>query len=96
MAIDLALLSISLYAQNIEPFVIPKLREWKAANGQFQLKSTVNLIVSGKPSNGELEVFLQTFAKDLKTLYPQKKINIKQSGAKDGDIVFVIYSSISD
>lgn len=76
------------YAQNSEPFVIPKLQKWSGETGFFALKNTINL-VSAKPiSNEELNGYIKTFANDLKAVYPRKEVRIKIGAPSKGDIFF--------
>jgi len=82
----------NVYAQNSAPFVIPKLQEWKGGTGFYSLKSNVNLVVDNK-NNTSLTAYLQTFADDLKAVYPNKNIRIKTGKPEKGDIYFHVDST---
>ncbi|SFH00802.1 family 20 glycosylhydrolase [Pedobacter insulae] len=74
-------------AQNSAPFVIPKLQEWTGNTGFYTLKSTINLVVDDK-LNDLLTTYVQTFANDLKAVYPKRNIRIKTGKPQKGDIYF--------
>lgn len=81
-------LSCQVYAQNSEPFVIPKLQKWSGETGFFSLQNTINLVTAKPISNEELDVYIKTFANDLKIIYPGKDVRIKIGTPSKGDIFF--------
>ncbi|GAA3950510.1 family 20 glycosylhydrolase [Pedobacter ginsengiterrae] len=80
--------SCQVYAQNSEPFVIPKLQKWSGETGFFALKNTINLVTAKPISNEELNGYIKTFANDLKAVYPRKEVRIKIGAPSKGDIFF--------
>ena len=81
-------ISCQVYAQNSEPFVIPKLQKWSGETGFFALKNTINLVTAKPITNGELDGYIKTFANDLKAIYPKKEVLIKIGTPSKGDIFF--------
>ena len=81
-------ISFQVFAQNAEPFVIPKLQKWSGETGFFALKNTINLITAKPITNAELKTYVNTFANDLKAIYPKKQVLIKIGVPLPGDIFF--------
>lgn len=72
---------------NPQPFVIPALREWKGAAGQFELTPTSSLVIDPASYTSLLPV-VTTFRSDLQLLLPQYKLIVRKGTPVKGDIYF--------
>lgn len=79
------LFSICLYAQNVKPFVIPELKEWKSSKGEFIVDGQTRIVCPA--GNTELLQIASTFITDYKLMF-QTKLTVSQENVKNGDIVF--------
>ena len=77
--------AISMVAQNLKPFVIPELKEWKGNSGQFIPAETAKIVCDVE--NSELLHVAQLFAADYETMFGQK-LNVVSKGTKEGDFYF--------
>ncbi len=83
--LSLLLFSISIFAQNPKPFVIPELREWKGETGNFTVSAKTKIltdVASQKVANQFAADYGEMFGKNLKV-----KISNKNT---EGTISFVI------
>lgn len=80
-----ALFSVSLYAQNEKPFVIPELKEWKGAKGEFVLNGQTRVFCSG--NDAELLRVASAFVADYEQMFKTKLV-VSQGKMKKGDVVF--------
>lgn len=74
-------------AQNAKPFVIPELKEWKGAQGQFVIEDGTRIVCDSE--NSELIHIANLFAKDYQTMFG-KQLNVAHGKATAGDILFRI------
>lgn len=85
----LVALSINcLSALNEKPFVIPELREWVGADGDFTLGKNTSIVVSEK-DKGTLMKTAETLADDMKTMFGYAP-KVKIGTPKDGDILLTL------
>lgn len=83
------LFSVSLFAQNAKPFVIPELKEWKSGEGTF-LFSTKTKIVSDAIS----KQVANQFAADYKEMFG-KKLKLQSGNSTTAEVVsFVIEPNV--
>ncbi|MBR3941231.1 MAG: beta-N-acetylhexosaminidase, partial [Bacteroidaceae bacterium] len=71
--------------KNKKPFVIPELREWKGATGEFQITSETKVVYSKK--SAELAEVAKLFACDFKKM-TGVELQVVEGKAAKGDIVF--------
>ncbi|MBC8985380.1 family 20 glycosylhydrolase [Pedobacter sp. N36a] len=76
-------------AINAKPFVIPALREWHGATGNFQLKKKSRIVLADQ--NSVLKGIADLLQKDLKAMNIALEIKIGKPAA--GDIVLALNSS---
>ena len=63
--------NVSAAEKNKKPFVIPELREWKGATGEFQITSETRIFYSKK--SAELAEVAKQFACDFKKMTGSNK-----------------------
>ena len=78
-------MATATFAQNVKPFVIPELKEWKGGNGNFVPAETPKIVCDTE--NAELLRVAQLFASDYETMFG-KKLQIASKGASTGDFNF--------
>lgn len=76
-----------VFSENVKPFVIPELKEWKGKEGNFTIDGSTRVICNHK--NTELVNVAKRFAEDYFTMFGVK-LEISDGQAKNGDIVFDI------
>lgn len=79
------LFSVGVYAQNEKPFVIPELKEWKGAKGEFVLDGQTCISCLGNDT--VLHHVASAFATDYEQMF-KTRLAVSQDKAKNGDIVF--------
>lgn len=79
------LFSIGVYAQNEKPFVIPELKEWKGAKGEFVLDGQTCISCFGNDT--VLHHVASAFATDYERMF-KTRLAVSRDKAKNGDIVF--------
>lgn len=77
---------------NTKPFVIPELREWKGANGNFVPTSTTRIVYSA--NQPELLRMAERFADDWQTMFGQR-VEIGCGKASAGDIILALQADAS-
>ena len=82
-------LSASTFAaeKNKKPFVIPELREWNGATGEFTITNKTKVVYP--KNNAELEAVAEQFACDYKKM-TGITLKTKKEGSGNGNICFVI------
>ena len=89
----LAVLCLTLSAntfaaeKNKKPFVIPELREWKGATGEFTITEATRVVYSTKQQ--ELAEVAKLFAEDYKKIFGIE-LQVAEGKAKKGDISIVL------
>ena len=85
----LAVLCLTLSAntfaaeKNKKPFVIPELREWKGATGEFTITEATRVVYPAKQQ--ELAEVAKLFAEDYKKMFGIE-LQVAEGKAKKGDI----------
>ena len=79
------LFSVGVYAQNEKPFVIPELKEWKGAKGEFVLDGQTCISCLGNDT--VLHHVASAFSTDYEQMF-RTRLTVSQDKAKNGDIVF--------
>ena len=89
MTVLLLSMSAQLYAaeKNKKPFVIPELREWKGATGEFQITSETKIVYP--KGNAEIAEVAKLCAGDYKKM-TGVELNVVEGKSAKGDIVFAI------
>ena len=77
--------SISMYAQNEKPFVIPELKEWVGMKGMFTLNEQSQIFCP--EDNSELFRIASSFVTDYEQMF-KKKLSLSQGKKTKGGIVF--------
>lgn len=77
--------NVSAAEKNKKPFVIPELREWKGATGEFQITSETKVVYSKK--SAALAEVAKQFASDFKKM-TGVELQVVEGKAAKGDIVF--------
>ena len=80
-------MAIPVVAQNVKPFVIPELREWKGSTGSFVPAEYAKVVCDA--NNAELLRVATMFAADYETMFG-KKIEVTSGKASKGDFLFRI------
>ena len=70
--------------KNKKPFVIPELREWKGAIGEFQITKETNIVYT--KNNAEMAEVAKLFASDFKKM-TGIELNVVEGKPSNGDIV---------
>ncbi len=79
------LFSVSSFAQQSKPFVIPELKEWKGGNGTFLFSSKTKLI-----ADVTTEDIAKQFSEDYEEMFG-KELKLRKAGSKStGNVVFVL------
>lgn len=79
-----SLFAIGLCAQNVKPFVIPELKEWKGEKGTFVLNGQTRIVC---PDNdAELQRIASVFSADYEQMF-HTKLALGQVKTGSGDIV---------
>ena len=73
--------------KNPKPFVIPELREWTGATGEFTITKETRIVYSRK--NAELAEIASLFAEDYKKM-TGVELQVVEGNAKTGDIKIAI------
>ena len=79
--------TVTIAAQNVQPFVIPELKEWKGKVENFIPTTATKIICDTKDK--ELLHVAQLFASDYETMFGQQ-LKISSGKAAKGDFVFKI------
>lgn len=79
--------NVSAAEKNKKPFVIPELREWKGATGEFQITSETKVVYSKK--SAALAEVAKLFACDFKKM-TGVELQVVEGKAAKGDIIFTI------
>ena len=84
LAIILCCFLTSITAQNVKPFVIPELKEWKGTAGEFTVNEQTRIVY---PKNEpELQRIAQMLADDCKEMFNHVPTLAEGKGQK-GDII---------
>ncbi|MEE1943467.1 family 20 glycosylhydrolase [Pedobacter sp. KR3-3] len=94
MGMAISAYSYAQTATNPAPHVIPALRAWKGASGQFRLKKQVNIAIQ-PGAKAALMPYIQTFLNDLSIALPGHRFVIKDSHPANGDIYFSLKADSS-
>lgn len=89
LACSVCCLSGAVWAQNVKPFVIPELKEWKGGDGQFTPTASSRIVCT----SGETELLrvAQAFAADYEEMFGvYMPVSVGKSTA--GDFVFQLKS----
>ena len=87
LAALLCCIVLGLSAQNAKPFVIPELKEWKGATGEFTLNEQTRIVY---PKNQpELQRIAQMVADDCKEMFNHTPAIAEGKGQK-GDIILAL------
>ena len=92
LLIAFCLLPLAAKSINTKPFVIPELREWKGANGNFVPTSTTRIVYSA--NQPELLRMAERFADDWQTMFGQRA-EIGCGKASAGDIILALQADAS-
>ena len=79
--------NVSAAEKNKKPFVIPELREWKGATGEFQITSETKVVYSKK--SAVLAEVAKLFACDFKKM-TGIELQVVEGKAAKGDIIFTV------
>ncbi|MEG1562407.1 MAG: family 20 glycosylhydrolase [Bacteroides sp.] len=85
----LSLIAPVSWAGNTKPFVIPELKEWKGADGQFIPGTTLRIVCT--TSQPELLRVAQQFANDYQTMFGFKP-EVTQGKGRAGDFILSLRS----
>lgn len=80
------LFSISIFAQNAKPFVIPELKEWKSSEGLFLFSARTRLV-----SDTASRQVADRFATDYKEMFG-KKLEFQSVNSNTGGVVSFVIS----
>jgi hexosaminidase len=69
--------------KNVKPFVIPELREWKGATGEFTITEATKVVYPAKQQ--ELAEVAKLFAQDYKKMFGTE-LQVVEGKAAKGDI----------
>lgn len=72
-----------LSAENLKPFVIPELKEWKGDEGNFSINENTRIVFDKR--NTELSEVAVALSKDFKTMFG-KELIVAEGKANSGDI----------
>ena len=76
-----------MYAQNDKPFVVPQLREWEGAEGNFQVTKSTKIVCADKSS--ELAQVALQFAADYEHMFGCN-LRVTTGKSSEGDIVLCL------
>lgn len=77
--------TLSVFAQNAKPFVIPELKEWKGNKGNFVPAESARIVCDVE--DAELLHVAKLFSADYETMFG-RKLQITSKGATTGDFNF--------
>lgn len=78
---------MAIFAQNAKPFVIPELKEWKGAKGEYMIGEHTRIVC--KQGDPKLLQVAQSLAADYQTMF-NKSLPVVQGKATDSDIVLCL------
>ena len=82
LSISLACMALPMVAQNVKPFVIPELKEWKGDDGNFVPAADAKVVCDME--NAELKRVAELFASDYEKMFG-KKLMVASGKASEGD-----------
>lgn len=77
--------ALAVFAENVKPFVIPELKEWRGKEGHFSVDASTRVVCNHK--NKQLVDVAEQFAEDYYTMFGVK-LQVVDGRAGNGDIVF--------
>ncbi len=77
--------ALAVFAENVKPFVIPELKEWRGKEGYFSVDASTRVVCNHK--NKQLVDVAEQFAEDYYTMFGVK-LQVVDGRAGNGDIVF--------
>lgn len=76
--------ALVVFSENVKPFVIPEIKEWKGKNGNFSVDSSTKIVCDHKNQN--LVSIAKQFAEDYYTMFGVK-LEVTDKSKRNGDIV---------
>ena len=77
--------TFAVFAENLKPFVIPEIKEWKGKDGVFTVNSSTKVVC--RSNTPQLAEVAKRFVEDYRTMFGVE-LEIADGRAGNGDIVF--------